>query len=110
MRYSFILAGLSAGAVMAAIQPVQQISDGQIQVPVTSAAAPVSPASPSAPAPVAETVYSTQKVVITSCGPEVVSCPARTYTSVVPASSTPTPAAVTSATTPEVSILAEKEM
>ena len=84
MRYSFALATLGAGAAMAALQPVGQISDGQIQVS-TGAAAPVPAPSPVTSAPVEEeTVYSTKHIVITSCPPEVVSCPARHTSVVVP--------------------------
>ena len=89
MRYSFVLATLGAGAAMAALQPVGQISDGQIQVSTGA----VAPPSPVTSAPVEEeTVYSTKHIVITSCPPEVISCPAesiKTTSTVVPVVSTP---------------------
>lgn len=54
---------------------------------------------PSGPPPAVETDYTTEVVTITSCGPEVVSCPAKTYTtsytSVPVAAPTYTPAANT---------------
>lgn len=83
MRYSFALVTLSAGAVLAAVQPASQIGDGQVQAPtavVTPAPVPVS----SAPVE-EETVYSTKHIIITSCPPEVVSCPAESikYSSTV---------------------------
>ena len=78
MRYSFVLAALSAGAVLAAVQPVSQISDGQVQAQVQ----PSAPAVTAAPvAPAEQTVKLTKSVVVTSCGPEVKSCPGSSYAS-----------------------------
>lgn len=77
MQYSFVLAALGASAVMGSMQPVGQITDGQIQV--STGAAETLP-TPVTSAPVSEeTVFITKHIVTTSCGPEVVSCPARSY-------------------------------
>ena len=92
MQYSFALAALGASAVMAAMQPVGQIVDGQIQVSTGA----VAPSTPVTSAPVQEeTVYSTAHIVVTSCGPEVESCPARsikTTSTVIPVVKSSAPA------------------
>lgn len=108
MQYSFVLAALGASAVMGAMQPVGEIVDGQIQAS-TGAVAPVTSASPVTSAPVEEeTVYSTKHIVITSCGPEVESCPARsikTTSTVIPivVSSAPVVSTSAAASVPNVS-------
>ena len=99
---------------------VSQITDGQVQVPNTvpapaytqpssqapeipattpapevpaTTAAPEVPATTPAPSTIEETQYSTQTIVVTSCHPTVVSCPANsqhTTTTVVPIPKGPT--------------------
>lgn len=73
MRYSFVLATLSAGAVFGAQQAVNQISDGQLQV--QTSAAPLN-----APTTAVSTVQSTATGTIYSCPASVSSCPGRSAT------------------------------
>ena len=93
MRYSLAVAALAGSAFASSTLPlpVNQISDGQVQVQTSIP-------SPTTAAPVEEeTVLSTKEVVITSCAPEVVSCPANFHSTssiVVPVPKiTSTPAA-----------------
>ena len=81
-------------ASMEAGNQVDQIDDGQVQVKTDKVEN--SPVTPAAEQPGAtETVKSTTEVVVTSCPPEVSSCPASTVK--------PTPNAEASNTAPNVS-------
>lgn len=82
MRYSFVLATLSAGAVFGAQQAVNQISDGQLQVQTSAAAL-------NTPTTAVSTVQSTATGTIYSCPASVSSCPGRTATATVGSATSP---------------------